>query len=387
MSRAGPLRRQGELLRGIKLTTAYINRIATGVPAYDVHEIFLGAARVLLGDNEHAHERFERMSKMAGISHRYSCIDPAGGFYEFGRCPSTAERMRAFDLHAPELAAATVDRLGLGDDRHRITHLLVTCCTGFSAPGVDFQVMERCGLPSSVERVLIGFMGCHAAINALKVARHIVRSDPDARVLVLNLELCTLHMRDAHELEEMLGFLLFADGCAACLVTAEPQGIAIDSFRAVLVPETKDMITWHIRDCGFEMVLSSRVPGMIRRALKAAANEILSDAPPTSIDLWAVHPGGTSVVDAVQRALDLKPEALADSREVLRSYGNMSSATVMFVLDAMMRSAPAGAAGCAMSFGPGMVAETMMFRNVGAPRALQHAAAGGATARVGASVF
>jgi predicted naringenin-chalcone synthase len=163
----------------------------------------------------------------------------------------------------------------------------------------------------------------------------------------------------------MLGFLLFADGCAACLVTAEPQGIAIDSFRAVLVPETKDMITWHIRDCGFEMVLSSRVPGMIRRALKAAANEILSDAPPTSIDLWAVHPGGTSVVDAVQRALDLKPEALADSREVLRRYGNMSSATVMFVLDAMMRSAPANSAGCAMSFGPGMVAETMMFRNVG----------------------
>ena len=92
------------------MTIAYINRIATGVPAYDVHEIFLGAARVLLGDNEHAHERFERMSKMAGISHRYSCIDPAGGFYEFGRCPSTAERMRAFDLHAPELAAATVDR-------------------------------------------------------------------------------------------------------------------------------------------------------------------------------------------------------------------------------------------------------------------------------------
>ena len=273
------------------MTTAYINRIATGVPAYDVHELFLGVARVLLGDSEHAQERFDRMSQMAGISHRYSCIDPAGGFYEYGRCPSTAERMRAFDLHAPELAAATVDRLGLGDDLRRITHLLVTCCTGFSAPGVDFQVMERCGLPGSVERVLIGFMGCHAAINALKAARHIVRSEPDSRVLVLNLELCTLHLRDAHDLEEMLGFLLFADGCAASLVTAEPQGIALDSFRALLVPESKDMITWHIGDCGFEMVLSPRVPGMIRRALKGAANEILSDAPAASIDLWAVHPG------------------------------------------------------------------------------------------------
>src|SRR6516225_1172225 len=129
--------------RGSKLTTAYINRIATGVPAYDVHELFLGVARVLLGDNENAQERFDRMSQMAGISHRYSCIDPAGGFYEYGRCPSTAE-----------FAAATVDRLNLGDERHRITHLLVTCCTGFSAPGVDFQVIERCGLPTSVERVL-----------------------------------------------------------------------------------------------------------------------------------------------------------------------------------------------------------------------------------------
>src|SRR5262249_10749184 len=205
-------------------------------------------------------------------------------------------------------------------------------------------------LPTSVERVLIGFMGCHAAINALKVARHIVRSEPDARVLVLNLELCTLHLRDAHELEDMLGFLLFADGCAACLVTSEPQGIAIDRFRAVLV---------------LEMVLAPRVPNMILRTLKAGANEILSQAPAGCIDLWAIHPGGASIVDAVQRALDLKPEALSYSRDVLRTYGNMSSATVMFVLASMMRPAPAGATGCAMSFGPGMVAETMTFRNVG----------------------
>jgi alpha-pyrone synthase len=111
-------------------------------------------------------------------------------------------------------ATKNIDRLNLGDERHRITHLLVTCCTGFSAPGVDFQVIERCGLPTSVERVLIGFMGRHAAINALKVARHIVRSEPDARVLVLNLELCTLHLRDAHELEDCWGFF--------CSPTAAP---------------------------------------------------------------------------------------------------------------------------------------------------------------------
>jgi len=345
------------------LTTAYINRIATAVPAHDVHEPFLGFARLLLGASEHGGERFERMAKMAGIAHRYSCIDPAGGFYALGRFPSTAERMRAFDAHAPNLAAETVGRLNLGAERDRVTHVLITCCTGFSAPGLDFALIERCGLPSAVERIMIGFMGCHAAINALKLARHIVRSEPASRVLILNLELCTLHLRETTDLEEMLSFLLFADGCAACLVSAKPEGFAIDSFRAVLVPETQKLITWHIRDCGFEIALSSGVPGVIRRALKAGAGEILSGVPPASIDLWAVHPGGTSVIDAVQRAFDVDPAALSASREVLRRFGNMSSATVMFVLEAMLRSSVARAAGCAMSFGPGMIAETMMFRS------------------------
>src|SRR5262245_50266744 len=305
------------------------------------------------------------MVEVAGISHRYSCIDPDGGFYALGRFPSTAERMRAFDRLAPDLAAEAIERLELGADRDRITHLIITCCTGFSSPGLDLQLIERCRLPSSVERTIIGFMGCSAAINALKMARHIVRSEPASRVLVLNLELCTLHLRETTDLEEMLGFLLFADGCAACLVTAEPQGVALDSFRAVLVPDAKELITWHIRDSGFEMFLSPRVPGVIRRAIKASAGEILSGEAPSSIDLWAVHPGGTSVIDAVQRAFGIGPKAMSASRDVLHRFGNMSSATVMFVLDAMLRSTLPGASGCAMSFGPGMVAETMRFRMMG----------------------
>ena len=347
------------------MTTAHINRIATGVPRHDVHETFLAFARWLLGKNGSPDDRFERMAKMANIAHRYSCIDPASGFYSFGGFPSTAQRMRAFAIHAPELAAATVDRLDLGSERDRITHLVITCCTGFSAPGIDFELIERCGLPTSVERVMIGFMGCHAAINALKLARHIVRSEPASRVLAVNLELCTLHLRETASLEEMLSFLLFADGCAACLITSEQQGIAIDSFRAEMVPDTKELITWFIRDCGFEMMLSPRVPGVIRRALKAGASNILSGLPPSSIDLWAVHPGGTSVIDAVQRAFDIPPEAMSASRDVLHRFGNMSSATVMFVLENMLRSSLTAATGCAMSFGPGMVAETMMFRTLG----------------------
>jgi len=234
-----------------------------------------------------------------------------------------------------------------------------------SAPGLDFELIERCRLNPSIERTMIGFMGCAAAINALKLARHIVRSDQRARVLVLNLELCTLHLQESTDLEQILSFLLFADGCAASLVSAEPQGVALESFHALRVPDTNNLITWNVREQGFDMVLSGQVPATIQASLPRYATEILAGAPVSSIDLWAVHPGGRTVLDAVERAFDLAPAALEASREILRRYGNMSSATVMFVLDALMRKATQGATGCAMAFGPGLVTETMRFRAIG----------------------
>ena len=172
-------------------------------------------------------------------------------------------------------------------------------------------------------------MGCAAAINGLKLARHIVRSEPAARVLVLNLELCTLHFQQTMNLAQMLCFLLFADGCSACLVTAEPKGIALESFRAVLISDSRELMAWNIRDLGFDMVLSGKVPRAIHDALRTAAGDILDCAPVSSIDLSAVHPGGHTILDAVERALDLPAVALRPSREVLRRYGNMSSATVI----------------------------------------------------------
>jgi predicted naringenin-chalcone synthase len=212
-----------------------------------------------------------------------------------------------------------------------------------------------------MERTMIGFMGCYAAINALKLARHIVRSEPKAKVLVLNLELCSLHLQETTNLDEILSFLIFGDGCAAALVTADPMGFAMDSFCALLVPDTPDLITWGIGDSGFNMVLSGQVPGTILDAVRERSGQILDGAPISAIDLWAVHPGGRSVLDAIERALDLKPAALGASRDILRRFGNMSSATVMFVLESMLRSPRAGALGCAMSFGPGLIAETMLF--------------------------
>ena len=204
-------------------------------------------------------------------------------------------------------------------------------------------------------------MGCYAAINALKVARHAVRSEPEAKVLVVNCELCTLHLKETDDLERLLTFCLWGDGCSAALVSAEATGFRLDSFHAVVARENAEMMTWNVRDDGFDMVLSGRVPGAITTILRDPAETIPSDRAAADVALWAVHPGGRSVLDAVQKALDLPQGALNHSREVLRENGNMSSATVMFVLQRMLGTAERGEGGCAMAFGPGLTAETMNF--------------------------
>ena len=266
-----------------------------------------------------------------------------------------------FEQSAPVLMRKAVDRLALNDEeRFGITHVLVTCCTGLYAPGLDFEIVDHLGLQAGVERTMIGFMGCNAAINALKLARHIVRSDPKAGVLMVNLELCTLHFQETQELEQVLSFLVFADGAAASLITAFEQGFALDSFKAVMVPETRGLITWKIRELGFDMLLSGQVPTELGRALHEG--ELMAER--DNIDLWAVHPGGRSILNAVEKGLELPTDALAASREVLSCFGNMSSATVMFVLQRIMQQARLGQRGCAMAFGPGLTAETMRFHAV-----------------------
>ena len=346
------------------MTDAFINRIATALPPHDVHEGFLDFGRRMLKSDARRLALFNRMAERSGISHRYSIFEPEGEgdaahFYLPGAFPGTGARMKLFENFAPALAVEAAERLLTGENRDRITHLIITCCTGFFAPGIDLQVVQRCGLKSDVERTFVGFMGCYAAINGLKLARHIVRSEPRARVLAMNLELCTLHLHETTELEEILSYLLFGDGCAAALVSADPVGVRMDSFKSALVPDTAELIRWNIREQGFDMVLSGGVPGAIRSGLAQARSTILKD--PAPVDLWAVHPGGRSVLDAVEAALELPSPALAVSRGVLNDFGNMSSSTVMFVLERMMRDAAPGTGGCAMAFGPGLVAETMRF--------------------------
>lgn len=356
------------------MTTAHINRIATSVPPHDVHRAFIDFAESLAPEGV-KRNLFRRMVRLSGIEHRYSFLDPipgesgewkdAEGLYVPGAFPGTARRMEAFEQYAPRLMRCAADKLALREEERRgITHVLVTCCTGLYAPGLDIELVHHLGLDSSVERTMIGFMGCYAAINALKAARHIVRSEPEAKVLILNLELCTLHMQETQDIEQLLSFLLFADGCSACLVSAEEKGLGLDSFLAAGIPGTVDLITWRIRELGFDMHLSGKVPGELSRALKEMGSDITRGNDPLAIDLWAVHPGGKTILDAVEKGFNLPAEALEHSRDVLARFGNMSSATVMFVLQRIMQRAQPGQKGCAMSFGPGVTAETMLFHAV-----------------------
>jgi predicted naringenin-chalcone synthase len=355
------------------VTIAHINRIACAVPPHDVHEAFVGFAGSLLQERR-GRLLFERMASRSGIQHRWSSITPprAGsnyaadgdGFYQVGRFPSTAARMGRFEAEAPVLAAAAVGGLGLdASERRAVTHVIVTTCTGFSAPGLDLEIVQRCGLDPAVERTVIGFMGCYAGLSALRLARHIVRSEPVAKVLIVSAELCTLHLQESADLEQILTFLIFGDGAAAALVSAEPQGLSLDRFHTVLAPRAASEITWRIGDLGFDMRLTGKVPAAIGEALRECAPAVLDGAERDAFAMWAVHPGGRSVLDAVESALALDRAALTASRAVLREYGNMSSATVLFVLEALMREGgEPGARGCAMAFGPGLTAETMLFR-------------------------
>jgi predicted naringenin-chalcone synthase len=353
------------------MTIAYINRIATAVPQHDVHRAFVEFAEGMLPEGT-TRNLFRRMARMSAIEHRYSFLQPIASedrswrdsedFYVVGNFPGTARRMQMFERFAPQLAQCALNRLALTEkERRGITHVIVTTCTGLYAPGLDFEAITYLGLNPSVERTMIGFMGCYAAINALKSAHHIVRSDPSAKVLILNLEVCSLHLQETQDLEQILSFLLFADGCAACLITAEQVGLAMDSFLALNIPKTSHLITWRIRECGFDMHLSGKVPGELCRAMKEIGSVITRGKDPLAVDLWAVHPGGRTILDAVEKGLGLSADALSFSREVLAQYGNMSSATVMFVLKQVMQHAREGQRGCAMSFGPGVTAETMLF--------------------------
>lgn len=341
--------------------TARITAIATAVPDCDFEQDYRAWAMRQLGEQREA-KLYERMAERSGIEHRWSVLSEEDaklgegeGFYS-NEAPSTARRMTIYAGAAPDLALAAIGKLPeLGE----ITHIVVASCTGFIAPGIDQIIARRLGLADDIERVLVGFMGCYAAVTALRTARHIVRSESDARVLVVTVELSTLHHQQAVDIEPLLAGAQFGDGAAAAIVTGTDSGLTLGDGISAALEESDELITWQIGDTGFNMRLSGEVPGRIRSAL--SRNEVRKrvlggGAKPKA---FAVHAGGRSILDAVETGLDLAPDTLDHSRAVLRDFGNMSSSTLMFVLERTMRDRPDS--GVALAFGPGLAMEGFRF--------------------------
>jgi predicted naringenin-chalcone synthase len=351
---------------------AFINAVCGAVPEHDVHHLFIQWATDQIED-ERLRRTFLRMAERSGIEHRWAVLPPAddglphhnpGGFYH-GQWPSTAARMAVYAEEAPKLALRAIAGLREEADLSGITHLVVASCTGFVAPGVDQIIARELGL-GDVERTLIGFMGCYAAVSALRTAYHIVRSDPAARVLTVTVELSSIHLQETQELEPILALLQFGDGAAAALITADPMGFEISHLFSAQLEDSAELIQWKVGDTGFEMILSGEVPARIQHALQdeTVRDKLYNGWGPDQVDTWAVHAGGRSILDAVERGLELPQGALFASRDVLARYGNMSSSTLMFVLGELIGRTDVGK-GVAIAFGPGLAAEGFHFERAG----------------------
>ena len=318
--------------------------------------------------------------RMAGVKKRHSVLlrergpDDSGPSYDLmyepegpdDMGPRIGERMRAYEDHAGPLAAQAakeaIDKAG--SSAADISHLVTVSCSGFDAPGVDVGRSRDLGLPPTVERAHIGFMGCQGAMNGLRVARGFAASSPGANVLLCAVELCSIHYHYGWDPERVVANALFADGAAAVVgtMTDKADGWPIQATGACLIPDSEDAMTWRIRDNGFEMSLSSRVPKLIEEHLGPwmetwLAGEGLQLA---DIESWAVHPGGPRILSSVSKALDLPDGALEVSRGVLQEFGNMSSPTILFIVD-RMRTAKAPLPCVALAFGPGLMAEAVLF--------------------------
>jgi predicted naringenin-chalcone synthase len=347
------------------------------------------------GADPHLERRLDVLYRRSGIERRHSCLedygrDPAAfTFYPpdwTGSPPSTARRMAAYRDAALPLARAAAERAlarlpGLAPEA--VTHLIVTTCTGFYSPGLDVDLVHALGLSPEVARTLIGFQGCHAGLSSLRLADAICCGNPQAIVLAVCVELCTLHFQTAPTEDNLLANSLFADGAAAAVVAGDPgTGVAarsapgwrrglhfvIERAGSWLAPGTDREMAWTIGDHGFQMGLSALVPRLLGDEVGAFLEQALGieAGAVAAFDFWAVHPGGPAILDQVARALGLAPELLAPSRRVLTDYGNMSSPTVFFVLERigteLAATAPgASRRGVALAFGPGLTLEAAVL--------------------------
>ena len=356
-----------------------LHGIGTAVPHGSItRDEAVALAEHVSGGDRRQTALLQRIHQRSGVSRRGSVLiaDHAndGSFLERvpfygGSNPSTGERMAEFQRHAAELAlkasSAALSESGVAVET--ITHLITVCCTGFEAPGVDLALIDRLGLRADVARTHVGFMGCHAALNGLRVARAFAEADADAVVLICCVELCSLHLQYGGDPEQVVANALFADGAAAVVASAQRPisfpALVLETNGSTVIPGSAGLMHWRIADHGFSMGLSPQVPQTVAQALRPWLDDWLGgwDLTPASISSWAMHPGGPRILSACAEVLELSPEQLQTSRAVLHDHGNMSSATVLFILQRLRHSANPGPC-LALAFGPGLCAEVALFR-------------------------
>ncbi len=364
----------------------WIHRIETILPEFSFSQDAASARMQEWAADDRTRRIIRVLYRQSGIERRHSVVtdfdgEARDGFFATGPDgarlgPGTGARNDLFARESRRLSVALARKLldgcpGIGPGG--VTHVVTVSCTGFYNPGPDYYIVRELGLPLSTQRYHLGFMGCYAALPALRMAAQFCEANPEAAVLVMCLELCSLHLQLQAEDDYLLANSLFADGAAAALVSArEPapgQGAyRIGDFHSALVTDGEQDMAWRIGDHGFDIALSSYVPKLIGANIREFIEPSLASSglAPGDVCTWAVHPGGKAIIDQVQAALGLAPDQVRTSREVLRDYGNMSSATILFVLRDILRRPPAGPGDtvCAVAFGPGLTVEMALLEAV-----------------------
>lgn len=312
------------------------------------------------------------------IDRRYSCVPDFENqtkelFLNEDYRQSIEKRMEVYKQKIVPLASDAIGPILTQNNikPHEVTHLITVSCTGLYAPGLEFALAESHGLEHT-EKLGINFLGCYAAIKALKHAHYIANSDPNACVLLVSAELCTLHFLPSVVDEDVIASLLFADGAAASIICGDQSPhlkgkkvLKIDSIGSACIPVSSDLMTWDLGSAAFKMYLSRELVTTISEHITQVVDDFLGEDR-SQIDYWAIHPGGIRIVEAVKEKLCLSDLNVADSMEVLRAYGNMSSPTILFILERMLTNirktgSEDDQSVFACAFGPGLTVEMMQF--------------------------
>ena len=361
----------------------WIHRIETLLPEFSFTQEEASAKMQEWVRDERERRLIRAIYRSSGIERRHAVIrnydgDGPESFFRAGpdgslKGPGTAARNAIFASESRHLSVALAKKIldnCPGIDAGDVTHVVAVSCTGFYNPGPDYYIVRDLGMSLGTERYHLGFMGCYAAFPALRMAARFCEADPGAVVLVQCLELCSLHLQLAGTEDTILANSLFSDGAAAAIVSArEPLSgrcaYRIEGFRSTLVPGSEQDMAWRIGDHGFDIALSSYVPKIIGANIREFVEPslALTGLSIADVDLWAIHPGGKSIIDQVQRSLSLRQEQVRESREVLRKYGNMSSVSILFVLaEILERQTETGEEKvCAVAFGPGLTVEMVLL--------------------------